>query len=123
MEGAADFRPMAGDNTLDANGVDKGVNRNNLYYEADGSSFKNLQACTIEGLIYVDSFKAESERSEGTLAGISSLWGCEDNGGTVNFCCVLAMRVFLLTCYSLLLMTRNTSSIISSRKSSGIILP
>lgn len=85
MEGAADFRPMAGDNTLDANGVDKGVNRNNLYYEADGSSFKNLQACTIEGLIYVDSFKAESERSEGTLAGISSLWGCEDNGGTVNF--------------------------------------
>ena len=51
MEGAADFRPMAGDNKLDADGVDKGINRNNLYYEVDGNSFKNLQACTIEGLI------------------------------------------------------------------------
>lgn len=85
MEGAADFRPMAGDNKLDADGVDKGINRNNLYYEVDGNSFKNLQACTIEGLIYVDSFKNESERSDGTLAGISSLWGCEEDGVPVNF--------------------------------------
>lgn len=85
MEGAADFRPMAGDNKLDADGVDKGINRNNLYYEVDGNSFKNLQACTIEGLIYVDSFKNESERSDGTLAGISSLWGCEEGGVPVNF--------------------------------------
>ena len=84
MEGAADFRPMAGDNALDANGVDKGINRNNLYYEVDGSAFMNLPACTIEGLIYVDSFKAESERSDATLAGISSLWGYE-SGGAVNF--------------------------------------
>lgn len=85
IEGAADFRPMAGDNKLDTDGVDKGVNRNNLYYEVDGSSFKNLQACTIEGLIYIDSFKDESERSDGTLAGISSLWGCEEGGVPVSF--------------------------------------
>lgn len=85
IEGAADFRPMAGDNKLDADGVDKGINRNNLYYEVDGNSFKDLQACTIEGLIYIDSFKDESERSDGTLAGISSLWGCENNGEAVNF--------------------------------------
>ena len=29
--GAADFRPMSGDNALDPEGVDLGINRNNLY--------------------------------------------------------------------------------------------
>ena len=31
MEGAADLRPMSGDDALDPDGVDKGINRNNLY--------------------------------------------------------------------------------------------
>ena len=76
-QGAADLRPMTGDNTLDPDGVDLGINRNNLYYETEGYAFQNLAACTIEGLIYVDSFKASSERGDATLAGISSVWGYE----------------------------------------------
>ena len=76
--GAADFRPMPGDNALDADGVDLGINRNNLYYELrDADNLENLDACTIEGLVYVDSFKDASERGDGTLAGISSVWGYE----------------------------------------------
>lgn len=85
MSGAADFNPMPGDNVLDPDGVDKGINRNNLYYETGGELFKNLNACTIEGLIFVDAFKAEEERADGTLAGISSLWGNEKGGEPVNF--------------------------------------
>lgn len=85
MEGAADFRPMKGDNILDAGGVDKGINRNNLYFETPGKSFANLSKCTIEGLIYVDAFKSEDERSDGTLAGISSLWGYEEGGTDPDF--------------------------------------
>ena len=76
-QGAADLRPMTGDNTLDPDGVDLGINRNKLYYETEGYAFQNLAACTIEGLIYVDSFKASSERGDATLAGISSVWGYE----------------------------------------------
>ena len=38
-----------------------------------------------EGLIYVDSFKDESERQDGTLGGISTLWGYEEFGSKVNF--------------------------------------
>lgn len=86
MEGAADFRPMSGDDKLDADGVDKGINRNNLYYETDKiDGLNSLSACTIEGLIYVDSFKDESERQDGTLGGISTLWGYEEFGDKVNF--------------------------------------
>lgn len=84
LVGAADFRPMAGDNVLDADGVDLGINRNNLYYTLTTDDFTGLSACTIEGLIYVDEFKAESERSNGTLAGISSLWGYEAHGVKVD---------------------------------------
>ncbi len=76
-QGAADLRPMAGDDNLSPDGVDLGINRNNLYYETSGAPFKALNACTIEGLIYVDAFKASSERGDATLAGISSVWGYE----------------------------------------------
>lgn len=82
IEGAVDLRPMPGDKTLDSDGVDKGINRNNLFYETNGAPFQGLRSCTIEGLIYVDSFKAESERSDGTLAGISSVWGYEAGSGS-----------------------------------------
>lgn len=85
MEGAADLRPMPGDDALDADGVDKGINRNNLYYETSGQPFKNLQTCTIEGLVYVDAFKPEGDRNDATLAGISSVWGYEAGGENVDF--------------------------------------
>lgn len=85
MEGAADLRPMPGDDALDADGVDKGINRNNLYYETSGQPFKNLQTCTIEGLVYVDEFKPEGDRTDATLAGISSVWGYEAGGENVDF--------------------------------------
>lgn len=76
-QGAADLRPMAGDDALDAEGVDLGINRNNLYYQTEGYAFQKLNACTLEGLVYVDSFKAASERGDATLACISSVWGYE----------------------------------------------
>lgn len=84
-EGAAVFLPMKGDDTLDATGVDKGRNRNNLYYSTSGDLLQNLKTFTIEGLIYVNAFKPEVERTDGTLAGISSVWGYEEYGSTVNF--------------------------------------
>lgn len=84
IEGAADLRPMPDDKALDANGADKGINRNNLYYKANGTPFQKLNECTIEGLIYVDTFKDESERGNATLAGISSVWGYEA-GSSVDF--------------------------------------
>ena len=84
--GAADFRPMSGDNALDPEGVDLGINRNNLYYTLTGAdAMSGMSACTIEGLIYVDSFKEDSERGNGTLAGISSVWGYEASGVPVDF--------------------------------------
>lgn len=85
IQGAIDLNPMKGDNVLDSEGVDRGINRNNLYYKVDGTPFKNLSKCTMEGLIYIDSFKNEEERSNGTLAGISSVWGYESGGDDVNF--------------------------------------
>lgn len=82
MEGAANLNPMPGDNVLDPDGADKGINRNNLYYELDDVRLlKDLDAFTIEGLIYVDAFKDESERVVGHLAGISSLWGYDSGSG------------------------------------------
>lgn len=83
LAGAADFRPMSGDNALDANGVDLGINRNNLYYTLSTDDMADMAAFTLEGLIYVDSFKDDTERGNSTLAGISSVWGYE--GGSCNF--------------------------------------
>lgn len=85
MEGAADLRPMSGDDALDPDGVDKGINRNNLYYETSGQPFKKMSTCTIEGLVYVDAFKPEGDRNDATLAGISSVWGYETGGENVDF--------------------------------------
>nr|WP_302825785.1 DUF1735 and LamG domain-containing protein [uncultured Bacteroides sp.] len=85
MEGAADLRPMSGDDALDPDGVDKGINRNNLYYETSGQPFKKMSTCTIEGLVYVDAFKPEGDRNDATLAGISSVWGYEAGGENVDF--------------------------------------